>query len=193
MKRILKIVSVVLVLVLLVVFVANKWVLPAVASRFLKIEASYIEYPLETMMSEADMIFQGQVVEISQTRWNQDSGEYWDGGLPYHEIVLAVGQPIVGDVQDQAKVTVLGNAPLDDQVVLEGGHSLQVGDELVVFARQTELAWRESERVPALMFMGSPESSMLTQKEDGLFYAIDGQFFSLVELVAQIQQKRTAP
>lgn len=193
MKQILKVVIVILIFVLLAVFVANKWVLPMVASRFLKLEASYVEYPLDTMMSEAGVIFHGQVVETSQTRWNQDSGEYWNGGLPYHEIVFAVGQPIVGEVQEQVKMIVLGNTPLDDQVALESGHSLQIGDELVVFARQTELAWREMEQMPALMFMGSPESSMLTQKEDGLFYAIDGQFYSLAEWVAQIQQKRTAP
>lgn len=193
MKRILKVVSVVLVLVLLVVYVANKWVLPVVASRFLNIEASYIEYPVETMMTEAGIIFQGRVVEISQTRWNQESGEYWNGGLPYHEIVFSVVQPIVGEVQDQVQVTVLGNAPFDDQVVLESGHSLQVGDELIVFARQTEFAWRVPERVPALMFMGSPESSILTQKEDDLYYAIDGQFYSLAEFIAQTQQKRMGP
>lgn len=168
--------------IVFVTLLAGKALLPLVARQFVTVQASYVEYPVETMLTEAPIIFVGQVVEISETRWNQDSGEFWAGGLPYHQVTLAVVQTIAGEVEEKATLTVIGNHPLDDEAAMQSDHSWRVGDEMVVFARQTELTWREPERMSALMLMGSPQSSVLLKGEDGLYHAASGEAYTLADL-----------
>ena len=153
-------------------------------------EASYVEYPIETMMTEADIIFLGRVAEVSETSWNQENGRYWDGGLPYHNLTFAVLQSIAGDAQDDVSLTVIGNAQLDTDAVLESDYTLQIGDEVIVFARDTEFTWREPERVSAVMFIGSPETSVLSSGEDGLYHSINGDVYALDDFIEQVNQKR---
>ncbi|MCX7680847.1 MAG: hypothetical protein N2508_02580 [Anaerolineae bacterium] len=152
-------------------------------------EAEYIALTREQMIDQADLIFLGEVSHISPTRWNQDSGEYWDDdetrdlydtALPYHEIELIVIQPIVDavGVEEQVIITVLGNSPVGPEpqtggftVIVAGApsHDLKVGDRVVVFARQGEIAWRGGMR-PAILLMGVPRDSYLIQGEDGLYH-----------------------
>lgn len=190
MKTKLKIVSIAIAIITLATFAISKWGFPLVASKFIMMEASYVEYPIDTMMTEADSIFLGRVAEVSETSWNQENGRYWDGGLPYHELTFAVIQPIAGNVKDNVSLTVIGNAPLDTDAVLESDHTLQIGDEVIVFARNTEFTWREPARVPAVMFMGSPETSVLSRGEDGLYHSINGDVYSLDDFIEQVNLKR---
>ena len=190
MKKVLR-VGLISIVVMLVTFVVGKFFFPLVASKFVKVEVSYAEYPVETMIMEADLIFLGQIIEVGETRWNQENGEYWDEGLPYHNVTLAVIQPLVGDLTDEISLTVIGNSPLDSsqEAILQSNNSLEKGDEIIVFARETEFTWREPERIPAIMFMGGPETSILTKEEDGLYYSINGDVYSLNELTDAVKQK----
>ncbi|MCZ7666893.1 MAG: hypothetical protein M5U34_06525 [Chloroflexi bacterium] len=190
MKTKLKIISVTIAIVVLAILAISKWGFPMFVSKFVTMEASYVEYPVETMMTEADAIFLGRVAKVSETSWNQENGRYWEEGLPYHDLTFAVIQSIAGDVKDNVSLTVIGNAPLDTDAVLESDHTLQIGDEVIVFARNTEFTWREPERVPAVMFMGSPETSVLTKEDDGLYLSINGDVYSLDDFIEQVNQKR---
>ncbi len=179
---------------------------------------SYAALTREEMIDQADLIFVGQVVHITPTRWNQDSGEYWDeeetpdldSALLYHEIELTVIRPVVDTlgVGEKVILTVLGNSPVGPQpevpglrinsrpVIIEDSdspvHDLKVGDQAVVFAERREIAWRGGMR-PALMLMGYPQDSYLVQGEDGLYHFWRPELeppVSLETLIAQIAERR---
>lgn len=206
------------------------------------LEAEQIFLSREAMFEEADIIFVGKVTNISPTKWNQDSGEYWqevtEEGLtengenvttthsawPVHELEVAVGQAIVDEVGIDEKVTLtlLGKSPVDSNqaddgqnVQIEGDatHAIQLGDEILVFAFQTEIAWRDPNRPIELVtneegvtyfdigkrsiiaFVGIPSDSYLIKGGDDLFYSAEGatesyEPVSLEQLVKAVGEKR---
>jgi hypothetical protein len=40
-------------------------------------EATFIYVPQDTMVKESPLVVEGNVVSISETKWNQDSGLPW--------------------------------------------------------------------------------------------------------------------
>jgi len=152
----------------------------------------------EEMIEQADLVFVGRVVNIAPTRWNQDSGEYWDedetqdpdSSLLYHEIELAIIRPIIDTigVGEKVVITVLGNSPVGPQpevpglkvngqpvIVVEAGspeHDLKVDDQAIFFAEQREIAWRGGigGMRPVVSFMGCYRDSYLVQGKDGLYH-----------------------
>jgi len=180
----------------------------------------YAAISREEMIDQADLIFVGRVVNITPARWNQESGEYWDEdetedpydtALLYHEIELAILRPVVDSigVGEKAVITVLGNSPVGPQpempglringrpVIIEEAdspvHDLKVGDQVLVFAEQGEIAWREEGMRPVLTLMGYPQDSYVVQGEDGLyhFWRPDREPpLSLEALLAQIAARR---
>lgn len=179
----------ILTLILLVGFAAFR----LMPTRGVTTEASYIELPIEMMMQEADSIFTGKVIHISETRWNQDNGRFWAEGLPYHTVTFSLISPIVGTDQEEVVITVIGDSPLDSEesgLSIESGQSLSIGEEVAVFARETEIVWREPARRPVTMFMSSPTLSTLLKGEDGLYHAANGEKYSHDELVTQVQKNR---
>lgn len=156
-------------------------------------QASYISLSREEMIEQADIIFLGRVVNISPTRWNQDSGEPWydnviGSGLQLHYIEFEVLQPIVDTLglKQQVTITALGASPLEGQA----DHSLQVGNEALVFAVETDLVWRDGTR-PILELAGAPEDAHFIRGQDGLYYGRwTDRPVSLDELVGQIAQRR---
>ena len=184
------------------------------------VQAEYVQFSRDEMMRSADMIFVGKVLSITPTKWNQDSGEYWEAiteegvneqgeslttthsGWPIHEIELVVAQSLINDseaIEKSIVLTVLGKSPVDQEppgndtevvtVVGEAPYSLQVGDEVVIFAVYTEIAWRDPDQpirlVPAgdgtsyfdigkraiIGFISSPADSYLIKGEDGLYHS----------------------
>ena len=167
-------------------------------------EASYEYLTLDELIAQADLIVIGQVIDISPARWNQDSGLFWQADhssfatLPYHQLEIAVSQVLAGDVAtDQTlTVTVLGASPAgsfdsQDTVVGEPAHRLQVGQEQLFLLRQGEIAWR-GRRQPAILFLGYPGDSYLTQGADHRYRLTqrqDEKALSLEMLQEKIAQK----
>jgi hypothetical protein len=201
MKRSVKIISI-LCAVLLVGVWAGTAALRFVMTRFITAEASYAGVSFERMLTRPDFIFAGKVLEIGDTRWNQNNGLPWmgDGALTYHTITCSVNHPIVGHVRegsarDKVVLAVIGNPePGSDKrhVVLENDYSLNVGAEIVVFARQTELVWRKPDRMPMTMLMGYPAHSILIKGEDGSYRSPRDGPYTLDALAKQVQEKRSA-
>jgi hypothetical protein len=162
-----------------------------------EVEASYEYVPYERMLRESDSIIVAQVESISNTRWNQDSGEYWEQTLvhdgnetivtahPYYEIGLSVQEVLAdvdGAVDDQISIVVIGASPLDYEE--DGnGTELSIGDNIVSFNTRREIGWRnqpitydddekrmEIGRKLVHTFTGSPDTSYLIRGEDGLYY-----------------------
>jgi hypothetical protein len=119
-------------------------------------ESTYEYVPFETMIKEANVIVAGKVVAISETRWNQDSGEYWEetfkdgdyetivSALPYYEITMSVDQLLadsLGVKESQLIITVIGASPVDHPEQASPIHP-KSGDEIVAFVRQGEIGWR---------------------------------------------------
>ncbi len=172
------------------------------------INASYVAISREERIAQADVILVGRVASISPTRFNQDSGEYWEDTnsprtiCPIHQIEITVIQTIVDTlgVGDTVVVTVWGNSPLEQPlgsaagIILAGSpdHNLEVGEQVIAFLGQRNIAWRDGTR-PVLMFMGFPAESYLVLRSDGLYHDdwLDKEPVSLEALITQVAQKRT--
>ena len=63
------------------------------------VEASYGGVTDEEMYKNSAAIFIGTVTNVSPMQWNQDSGEYWEDGLPVHYLKFQVDQTIVDSVE----------------------------------------------------------------------------------------------
>lgn len=150
---------------------------------------------------------------------------------PVYEVELSVTRPIVDEigVGSEVVLTLLGKSPIDDaasdtenaiQVDAEKNITvdadtvnLQIGQELVVFAIQTELAWRDPERPIELKttsdgtpyfdigtrsiitLMGVPANAYLVKGSDGRYYHSEEatnrpEPISLDSLIQAISQKR---
>jgi hypothetical protein len=185
------------------------------------VEMTYATVSFDEMIARADIILAGQVTKIGETKWNQDSGAYWeqsikdDNGetivhaLPYYEVMLTPEQIIIdslGIKGDQLVITVIGTSPSDYQTAIHE-NSLKSGDNIITFVRKAEIAWWagevtfnketnsfESGKKPVLLFMGSPDSSYLLRRPDGLYRFVARQDepgpLSLGELTKLVQEKR---
>jgi len=160
------------------------------------VEMSYGAVTFEEMIERANVILTGRVTNIGETRWNQDSGAYWEEtikdeigettvpALPYYEVTISPEQIIAdsfGILADQLVVTVIGTSPVDYPAT-DHDASLKRGDEIVAFVRQGEIAWYngkvtynkatfsfETGMKPVLLFMGYPDNSYLLKGQDGLY------------------------
>lgn len=136
------------------------------SDTIIKIERSYVLLSRQELINQADEIFLGQIRHISPTRWNQDSGKYWeetieekDGReqtvlpLAYYEIEFSIIHSILGKPDGSLVVTVTGKSPVEDKlwVTYEGRQfevqfsenlRLQTGDRLIVFAHYNTIPWR---------------------------------------------------
>lgn len=183
---------------------------------------SYGAVSFEEMMKGASVILAGKVTNIGETKWNKDSGAYWEEtikdeigettvtALPYYEVTISLGQVIADSfgITDQLVVTVVGTSPADYPIATED-FGLTSGADIIAFVEQGEIAWGnevtyneatysfESAMKPVLRFMGYPRDSCLLKGEDGLYRflgrpELSGPFSS-GELTRLIQEKRGMP
>lgn len=136
---------------------------------------SYVGFPYEQQIGYADIIFAGKLINISATRWNQDSGEYWektslDEAIPlqYHTLTFEVSKIIIDKIgstnQNTIEITVLGISPLDGKA----DHELSLGDSVVVFAQKTNLAWRNNNQTMSVLeIVTSPSLAFFIQEKSG--------------------------
>ena len=145
------------------------------------------------ILQYSDFVIKAQVNSISHTRWNQDSGEYWEEtivddigettvvALPYYEIDFSVEDILldeIEEVEEQITITVIGNSPLDYGESL----GLEVGDTIISVHGKGEMAWRtkpvtynqdggfmETGKKPTYRFIGYPNDAYLLQGADGLY------------------------
>lgn len=169
-------------------------------------EATYANVTYDERVEQADTIVVGKVTNISESLWNQDSGEYWeeksgDGstiytGISYTTFDIEVSQFIVGDADvTTITVTTVGESPF----ISEAGSSQQnelvkIGDEVVVFAQHTELAWRGGGTRSILQLMGVPNESYLVKGTDGLYHSASTSpdpAISLENLINEITERRS--
>lgn len=140
--------------------------------NIIKVEqhTSYGALSYEQLINNADVVFVGKLQNVSVSKWNQDSGEYWmddestTAVVQYHTLTFDVSQFIINKTKSpdlkSIEITVLGPSPLDENA----DYSLSIGDNLVVFARETELAWKEgNHRKPILEIETAPEFAFFIQ------------------------------
>jgi len=151
-------------------------------------QASYVQVTQKELIEKAGLIFAGRVATISPTRWNQDDGSKWDGGLTLHYVEIDVYHNIAGDVRQGQRIslTILGVSPLEGHA----DYNFRVGDSGIYFAKSTDLAWRDGSRTMN-MLIGVPESSYLLADKDGVFSGqLFGQSMSLDEVARLVAQQR---
>jgi hypothetical protein len=153
---------------------------------------TYRAVPFTEMARTADVVVAGEVVAISPTRWNQDSGQYWEEtrvdaagrstsetALPYYEVTVRAARPIVSDARRPLAaggtlvLTVIGASPLDARHPARGPMPAEtnalgvgVGDTAVFFADATSLAWRSGSRA-VLVPVGDPARSTIAYTGGG--------------------------
>lgn len=148
------------------------------------VETSYALLARDELIETADAIFVGRVTAISPTQFNQDSGDYWevtteeaDGretmqtALPVFTVELTVDEVWVDEVGlgETAVLTQVGSSPLEEN----SDWSLQVGDEIIAFVVQREIAWRdESGRRGVLRFANAPADTYLLRGDDGRYASL---------------------
>ena len=165
----------------------------------------------DDMIAQADAIFVGDIVAISPTQWNQDSGEYWQSddftALPLHQVQIAVVQALVDTIGlgQETTITVIGSSPTGGSpragepiLANQPEHTLQVQQRALFFVAQRELPWRRSVddhvvKRPIIRLMGAPALNYLTAESDGLYHSArpDEQPMSLADVIARIQTIRS--
>ncbi len=144
----------------------------------------------EVMIGTANTIFVGQITHISPTSWNQNSGDFWNDGFLLHTIDIQIlqfiaAQDIVSDEQT-ITITVLGNSPIETP----NDDHLQVGEQGIFFIKETEIAWKEGNKV-VNSFLGVPSDSYFLLGGDGLYHGRANETpVSLEELIQQISDQR---
>lgn len=141
----------------------------------------YVLATREEIIDIADIILVGKIISISSTQWNQDNGEYWEEvttegefetshtALPIYYLEVEVTQLIADNIGLEGKIatfTAVGKSPIDDEITNENSvqiigsaaNNLQVGDTLIIFSRQTELAWHD-ENTPVTLVKPADSSS----------------------------------
>lgn len=105
-------------------------------------EVDYVARPFDELVKKSDVIVVGKVVELTPSRWNQDNGEYWQDGFQYHLVRIEASQFIVDKIgaanQQVIEIMVGGMSAAEGN----RDYSLKVGDEVIAFAGQVELAWK---------------------------------------------------
>ncbi len=134
------------------------------------VDFSYEELSRGERAKSADKVFRGVVTGISGTKWNQDSGEYWEDAsedgttmytaLPFFEIEVAHNGTF-------SIVTVLGMGPHESSE-----EKFSEGDEVIIYVRETDFAWRGGESRRILQPVGNPHMSILSKHGDGHFREI---------------------
>lgn len=162
---------------------------------------TYIEVSATEAIDQASAIVIGTVDHLSPTRWNQDSGEYWEdpstgmANLPYYEIAITVEQSIRGNYEPNEKVivTVLGNSPTDlplladeERPVFAEEYFIQSGERVLLLLETRAMAWRTGPQ-DRLMVVGGPQGKyLLTQDGQALNAADPGRNTTLEKLLNQI-------
>ena len=158
----------------------------------------------EQVIDDAEAILMGKVTSLSPSRWNQDSGEYWeddsDMALQYYEVTLEVTDAVVDEIGfgDRAIITVLGPSPADlaPRTDSEVQHTqadsipFQEGEKVLLFIEKVPLAWR-SGLVERVVLVGGPQGKY-TITDDGraLNACMSKRDSTLSALLEQIAARR---
>ena len=183
---------------------------------------TYAYESLGWMNRQAGAIVAGTVMAIGKTKWNQDSGEYWEklfqddsghdtivSATPFYEITMSIDRLVAGSLgvkEGQLVITVIGFNPLVQQVEAPAFHP-KVGDRIIAFIRQGEIGWYSGEitynrqdgfeigRKSVLLLLGGPDNSHLLRNENGLYYrpsAKESPFSPPAELTRAISLEELA-
>ncbi|WP_448592732.1 hypothetical protein [Thermoflexus hugenholtzii] len=141
----------------------------------MQIHPSYATMSRRERIQQADAIVLAQVLAISLTRWNSNSGQLWTPPspeapdrsvpLPIHTVTLRPKRVLVahGSLPNSINVVVLGQSPLEEP---SEDYKLRIGDTIMAFLWQRDLIWEGGTRL-VWMFMGYPAASYLRERPDG--------------------------
>jgi hypothetical protein len=169
-----------------------------------QVSSTYAYLSLDDQMQQARAIFCGQVAAISPTRWNQDSGTYWQAPghpqLPYYTVDVTIAASLHDTLSlgSHVTITVLGSSPqgTDHARSVETASdpiSLRVGEMAVFFVDSSAIAWRGADatltRRPIVRFLIYPDYSYLLQQADGTLTIKDPQAQVAMLTMDELKQK----
>ncbi len=144
------------------------------------VTVDYISLSLPERIKNSAFVLTGVITAISPTKWNQDSGEYWEDwspdketryvALPYFTLEISNISSLASTIElgDSTLITVVGKSPIGCEHVSD--ISLGVGRRVIVFGKKTELSWRNGRR-PIFGLVADPAQSILILGSDGRFHS----------------------
>ncbi len=161
----------------------------------------------EDRARESQAVIHGLVTSVGPTRWNADDGQYWDDPtsssavLPYHivtlepfEVLSDEGVGLTGSTS--VSILIARMSPIDSSGCGPGSVSpFAVGNEIIAFVENREIAWRTKGFYRTLQFTGEPAESSLIKMKTGDFQEmhsleIDEPQYSVDELRRVIRDLR---
>jgi hypothetical protein len=157
------------------------------------------------VLAETEAAFLGEVTAISPTHFNQDSGQYYPDAMGLHTVTFRVIEPIVDEIGLGPEVTLtsLAGSPVDKgHVDIEGGnvacydihvsHQFAIGQQMVVLARRSEIAWLEGGTREVLAFAAWPTDAYFSADEQGHYRRNNSELPGMTfdELSAYIREQR---
>lgn len=135
----------------------------------------------EDRARESQAVVHGRVTSVGPTLWNADDGRHWDDPgsgsavLPYHIVTLELldvlsddGVGLTGSTS--ISILVARMSPIDASGCGPGSVSpFVVGNEIIAFVENREIAWRTKGFHRALQFTGEPAESSLIKTKAGDF------------------------
>jgi len=167
----------------------------------------YVWHSFAEMTDIADGIVVGTVTALSPVQWNQDSGEFWHqepgdtmSAFPVRYVTVEVIEAIVGfdGMGESLIITTMtdlveldeNNSVMNQEEMAQG---LAIGDEVVIFVGQTELAWLGGVR-PSTMLLGEPTQSYFKLAGDGLYHGdLLPEALPLEAFMQRIREERASP
>lgn len=154
-----------------------------------RVDLLYQSISREKAVRSSQVIVRGFVGDVSDTMWNQSSGEYWEEDTPDGTLLSAIPfytvriDPIESLLTDQGRIgetvtlTILGESPLAH----EGSSPFEIGGEVVVFAERGRIAWRKGTK-RVIQLVGAPEESILVLDKGGSFYSPADRSHAFIDL-----------
>jgi len=171
-----------------------------VRSGILRVESrvNYVALPFDELVKTSDVILVGKVIELTPSRWNQDSGEYWADGMQYHLIRIEASQFIVDNIGASSQKTI--EIMVGGESIAEGNYdyNLNVGDEVIAFASLVDLAWRGGTKSMLQVSTTPSLAFFVRQNPSGEFAGVivnrlgqSNLSMLLPDLIAKIEEIRT--
>lgn len=178
---------------------------------------TYEQVSFDAMAATAQGVYAGTIADVSRTKWNQDSGEYWEetltdaqgletieAALPYYEVTLDVERPIVDEVgavadaaggQRRMVFTVVGMSPADEIDAAREALGIGTGeDHAHIAAGQPAVVFAKTSTIAwrggsrtVLQLIGDPRQSIVPVAIDGEV-ATDGESGAPATLDALVEQ-----
>jgi hypothetical protein len=113
----------------------------------------------------------------------------------YHEVIIDVSEFLVNDLNLKSPITITaiggtGNDIFGRKVTFENTVNFRVGEEVIVFAEEREIAWRGRKQVKRLMVTGYFQGKFELTNDGRAINELPERTTTLSEILGSVKAKR---